>query len=208
MKRPGPRAAPAATADQVAGTGRPGQGEVRIIAGQWKRSRLKVLLRPGLRPTPDRVRETLFNWLGSNLSGWRVLDAFAGSGALGFEAASRGASEVVMLDNDTAAVQELQAAHQRLGALASVHIARADATQWMRRAETGRFELVFIDPPFGSALAPEASTLAARLLVPGGWLVVESPEPVPAPAPGSVSHRQLRAGAVHVELWQVRETSA
>ena len=71
--------------------------EVRLIGGQWKRSKLPVLDKPGLRPTPDRVRETLFNWLGQDLSGWRVLDAFAGSGALGFEAASRGAAEVLLL---------------------------------------------------------------------------------------------------------------
>ena len=74
--------------------------EVRIIGGQWKRSKLPVAEAPGLRPTPDRVRETLFNWLGQDLSGWRCLDAFAGSGALGFEAASRGADEVVLLERD------------------------------------------------------------------------------------------------------------
>ncbi|MFM8797073.1 MAG: RsmD family RNA methyltransferase, partial [Betaproteobacteria bacterium] len=75
-----------------------GAGEVRLIGGQWKRSKLPVANRPGLRPTPDRVRETLFNWLGQDLSDWAVLDAFAGSGALGFEAASRGAGPVVMLE--------------------------------------------------------------------------------------------------------------
>eukprot|EP01137_Pigoraptor_chileana_P013517 Opistho-2@67118 len=76
----------------------PPMSEVRIIGGQWKRSKLPVANKPGLRPTPDRVRETLFNWLGQNLDGWRVLDAFAGSGALGFEAASRGADEVLLLE--------------------------------------------------------------------------------------------------------------
>jgi 16S rRNA (guanine966-N2)-methyltransferase len=178
-------------------------GEVRIIAGQWKRSRLKVLPRPGLRPTPDRVRETVFNWLGSGLSGWRVLDAFAGSGALGLEAASRGAEQVVMLESDSAAVRELRAAHQRLGLLASVHIEQADALQWMQRSAPQRFELAFIDPPFASQQAAQAAALAARLLVPGGLLVVESPQPVDPPAAQAVLRKQLRAGAVLVELWQL-----
>jgi 16S rRNA (guanine966-N2)-methyltransferase len=82
--------------------------EVRIIGGQFKRSKLPVANKPGLRPTPDRVRETLFNWLGQDLSGWRCLDAFAGSGALGFEAASRGAREVRLVEMDGALVTQLQ----------------------------------------------------------------------------------------------------
>ena len=80
--------------------------EVRIIGGQWKRSKLPVADKPGLRPTPDRVRETLFNWLGQNLGDWRVLDAFAGSGALGFEAASRGAATVLLLERDADLVSD------------------------------------------------------------------------------------------------------
>ena len=90
--------------------------EVRIIGGQWKRSKLAVAAFEGLRPTPDRVRETLFNWLGQDLRGWRVLDAFAGSGALGFEAASRGADHVVLLENDGLLVASLQASAVRLKA--------------------------------------------------------------------------------------------
>ncbi len=80
-------------------TGSPSH-ELRIIGGQWKRSKIKVVDKPGLRPTPDRVRETLFNWLGQDLTGWRCVDAFAGTGALGFEAASRGAASVLMLEQD------------------------------------------------------------------------------------------------------------
>src|SRR6187455_3119099 len=90
--------------------------QVRIIGGHWKRTRLDVPDRPGLRPTPDRVRETLFNWLGQDLAGWRCLDAFAGSGALGFEAASRGAAEVVLLERDRRLLALLSAAKARLGA--------------------------------------------------------------------------------------------
>ncbi len=205
MKKPGPLAAAAARSTPA------GPGEVRIISGMWKRSRLRVLSRPGLRPTPDRVRETIFNWLGPDLSGWRVLDAFAGAGALGFEAASRGADEVVLLDNDAEVVRELRASHQRLKAPPSVQVVRADAMDWMARNPAGRFELVFIDPPFGTPLAEPAAARATRLLVPGGWLVVESPQALPVaepPAPGAaVLRRQLRAGAVFVELRQLPETA-
>lgn len=180
----------------------PRTGEVRIIAGIWKRSRLKVVNRPGLRPTPDRVRETLFNWLGADLSGWRVLDAFAGSGALGLEAASRGADEVVLLDNDERTVRQLLATHQRLQAPPSVRIERADALNWMQRCSASRFELIFIDPPFDNPQAHLACERALRLLVPGGWLVIESSQPLAPPEAGLETRRQLRAGAVHLELRQ------
>ena len=129
-------------------------GEVRLIGGQWKRSKLAVADRPGLRPTPDRVRETLFNWLGQDLTGWRVLDAFAGTGALGFESASRGAAEVLLLERDTPLVDSLQAVKQRLKAEA-VSVLRGDAMSWMSRAAPDRFELVFVDPPFDAELAPD-----------------------------------------------------
>ena len=121
--------------------------EVRIIGGQWKRSKLPVADSPGLRPTPDRVRETLFNWLGQDLSGWRCLDAFAGSGALGFEAASRGAAEVVLVERDPRIVRSLRESQQRLQATA-LRVEAADALAVLRRANPQSFELVFIDPPF------------------------------------------------------------
>ena len=180
----------------------PRSGEVRIIAGIWKRSRLKVVNRPGLRPTPDLVRETLFNWLGADLSGWRVLDAFAGSGALGLEAASRGADEVVLLDSDEHVVRQLLATHQRLQAPPSVRIERADALNWMQRCSASRFELIFIDPPFDNPQAQLACERALRLLVPGGWLVIESSQALAPPEAGLETRRQLRAGAVHLELRQ------
>ncbi|MEY3251165.1 MAG: hypothetical protein RL227_138, partial [Pseudomonadota bacterium] len=120
-------------------------GEVRLIGGQWKRSKLPVPTAPGLRPTPDRVRETLFNWLGQELAGWRVLDAFAGTGALGFEAASRGAASSTLLEQDSRLVAGLLAVQQRLGA-ATVTVLRADALAWMARAPRATFELVLLDP--------------------------------------------------------------
>ncbi len=176
-------------------------GEVRLIGGLWKRSKLPVPDRPGLRPTPDRVRETLFNWLGQDLSGWRVLDAFAGTGALGFEAASRGASEVLLIEQDAVLVSGLLAVKQRLAATA-VTALRADAQSWMLRAAPDRFELVLLDPPFDGGKAPAAAVAGARLVVPAGFLYVESGQPLDQPPPGCVLHRSLKAGAVHAQLWQ------
>jgi 16S rRNA (guanine966-N2)-methyltransferase len=178
--------------------------EVRIIGGQWKRSRLPVADRPGLRPTPDRVRETLFNWLGRDLSGWRCLDAFAGSGALGFEAASRGAAEVVLLERDRTLVSSLEQTRVRLRADA-LRVQQTDALAWMARCERGRFELVFIDPPFDAQISEEALAVAAPLAVDDGWVYLEAdrsftPEAI-APL-GLRLHRQARAGAVHFHLLQ------
>jgi 16S rRNA (guanine966-N2)-methyltransferase len=176
--------------------------EVRIIGGLWKRSKLPVADRPGLRPTPDRVRETLFNWLGQNLTGWRCLDAFAGSGALGFEAASRGATEVVLLERDTALVASLAETKARLKADA-IRIERADALQWMARAEPGRFDLVLLDPPFDAPLALPAMAAASRVVAAGGYVYVEAPQGVEASAieaAGLEAWRAARAGAVHFHL--------
>ena len=178
------------------------QGEVRLIGGLWKRSKLPVADRPGLRPTPDRVRETLFNWLGQDLSGWRVLDAFAGTGALGFEAASRGAAEVMLLERDAVLLQSLEATKLRLKA-GTVTVQRADAQPWMLRAGPARFELVFLAPPFDSGLMPAAVQAAAALLVPGGFLFTEAGEPLAQEPTGLQLHRSLKAGAVHAQLWQV-----
>jgi len=176
--------------------------EVRIIGGRFKRSKLPVADRPGLRPTPDRVRETLFNWLGRDLSGWRCLDAFAGSGALGFEAASRGAQRVVLLERDMLLVRALQAAQQRLHADA-VRVERADALAWMARSEPAAFDLVLLDPPFDSNLAGPALDVARRLLAPGGLIYLEAARALDvdaAAALGLALHRQDRAGAVHYQL--------
>jgi 16S rRNA (guanine966-N2)-methyltransferase len=179
------------------------KNEVRLIGGVWKRSRLPVLYdaqrRPGLRPTPDRVRETLFNWLGQDMRGWRVLDAFAGSGALGFEAASRGATEVVLLETDAVLVASLNQSKQKLVA-AAVRVERAEALAWMRRAAPAAFDLVLLDPPFEAELSGAAAQAAMSLVAAGGFVYVESPEPLRELPAGLVLHRQLRAGAVHAQL--------
>lgn len=180
-------------------------GEVRIIGGQWKRSKLPVPDAPGLRPTSDRVRETLFNWLGQTLTGWRVLDAFAGSGALGFEAASRGAEAVVMIEREAALVDGLRAIQKRLKA-DTIAIHRANALNWMT-ACADRFDLIFLDPPFADDLFDRALAAAVRLLAEGGVIYVESPHEIAAPA-GFTTWRQGRAGAVHYQLFQRSENPA
>ena len=176
--------------------------EVRIIGGAWKRSKLPVGLLPGLRPTPDRVRETLFNWLGADLSGWRCLDAFAGSGALGFEAASRGAASVLLLERESRQARSLEESKLRLKA-EMLQVVATDALSWMRRSAPEAFELVFIDPPFGSDLLGPALSAAARLAVPDGYIYLEAAYAYTAEevAPLELTvHRHCRAGAVHAHL--------
>lgn len=183
--------------------------ELRIIGGQWKRSKLPVADAPGLRPTPDRVRETLFNWLGQDLDGWRCLDAFAGSGALGFEAASRGAAEVTLIERDSKLVRGLRAVQERLKATETVRIEAADALAWMARSAPERFDLVFIDPPFDADLFVPALKAAVRVVVPSGVIYLEASrsfvdDPLLAEL-GLRLHRHGRAGAVHFHLIQRAE---
>lgn len=165
--------------------------EVRIVGGDFRSRRLHFHGSQGLRPTPDRVRETLFNWLGQDLTGMHCLDAFAGSGALGFEAASRNAARVVMLDADRNAVADLKKNRDLLDA-GQVEIVRADASQWMRQCKE-RFDLILLDPPFAGDLMAQALPLATGLLDPEGWLYVEQATPVQAPD-GFIIHRDGAAG--------------
>ncbi len=181
------------------------KGEVRLIGGLWKRSKLPVLDRPGLRPTPDRVRETLFNWLGQDLTGWRVLDAYAGTGALGFEAASRGAAEVLMVETDAQALRNLREVKARLGAT-QVQVLPADALAWLKRASAGRWDLVFLDPPFDKDVVEAALAAAAPTLADGGRVYVEAPRELSTVPAGLLRHRHLRAGSVHAHLF-VRDTA-
>ena len=174
--------------------------EVRIIGGQWKRSKLPVADKPGLRPTPDRVRETLFNWLGQDLDGWRVLDAFAGSGALGFEAGSRGAAEVQMLERDPQLAKSLQQSKLKLKA-ETLRIDCTDALNWMARCAPGRFELVLLDPPFGADLFDPALQAAARVVVPDGLIYLEADREITPPA-GLEAWRSAKAGTVHYGLFR------
>jgi len=182
----------------------PLKNEVRLIGGSLRRSKLPVSDRPGLRPTPDRVRVTLFNWLGQDLTGWRCLDAFAGSGALGFEAASRGAASVLLLERDSRLARSLSNSRERLKA-DTLRVECADALAWMKRAAPAGFELVFLDPPFEAAAWLQALTAAARLVVADGFIYLEADRLFTADelAPLGLSlRRNGRAGAVHFHLLQ------
>ena len=175
---------------------------VRIIGGQWKRSKLPVPDLSGLRPTPARVRETVFNWLGQDLTGWRCLDAFAGSGALGFEAASRHAASVVLLERDRGLARGLVECRDRLGAVA-VLVENVDAVAWMAACAPQRFDLVFVDPPFNAGLTLPALEHAARLLATGGVVFLESGRPIDADLLATAGWRITRraqAGQVHFGL--------
>lgn len=144
---------------------------MRIIGGAWRSRILRFPDLPGLRPTPDRVRETLFNWLGQRLDGQRCLDLFAGSGALGFEAASRGAAEVVMVERDPRALAALERNAAALKAT-QVCILRADALGYLE-SDCGRFDLILLDPPFEADLLAPALVRAATRLKPGGRIYAE-----------------------------------
>lgn len=175
---------------------------VRIIGGRWKRTPLPVPHIPGLRPTPSRVRETLFNWLGQDLSDWRCCDAFAGSGALGLEAASRGASQVSLIEQNTQLVAQLQRLCTQLKA-SGVSVQRADALAVL--PTLSGLDVVFLDPPFnaGPALFESALRAASAAIKSEGWVYVESPSAWTneALAPmGLTLHKQGRAGAVHFAL--------
>lgn len=180
-------------------------GEIRIIGGQWKRSKLPVADKPGLRPTPDRVRETLFNWLGQDLTGWRCVDAFAGTGVLGFEAASRGATEVRLVEQDAALIHQLKRIKEQLKAEA-VQMVRGDGIAALKQLPPVSMDLIFLDPPFDAGLFDDAVKAAARALAPTGFIYLEAPsawgEEQLAPL-GLVLYRHLKAGAVHAHLLQM-----
>lgn len=183
-------------------------GEIRIIGGQWKRTRLKVPSQPGLRPTPDRVRETLFNWLGQDLSGWRCLDAFAGTGALGLEAASRGAAHVLWVEQDAALCRALEQHCRRLQppipSMQTMQVQRGDALVALRRVPAHSLHLVFLDPPFAqTALFAPALCSAAQAVATDGFVYLEAPakwSEGDLASCGLQPYRYLKAGAVHAHV--------
>ncbi len=182
-------------------------GEVRIIGGQWKRSKLSVLSKPGLRPTPDRVRETLFNWLGQDLNGLKCVDAFAGSGALGFEAASRGASEVLLVEQDPRLVAALQANASRLKAT-TIRVQRGDGISLLRSLPKSSIDVIFLDPPFDSSLYNEVIAAAAGVLSAQGAIYLEAPEAWSDESLAELGLRivkQGKASAVHFHLLKLIE---
>ncbi|MBU3671125.1 MAG: 16S rRNA (guanine(966)-N(2))-methyltransferase RsmD [Sinobacteraceae bacterium] len=180
--------------------------EVRIIAGIWRGRRLRFPQVAAIRPTPDRVRETLFNWLAPYIRGTHVLDLFAGSGALGFEACSRGAAAATLLDTDPRCITALQQHAERLQA-AQVTVIRADALAWLARpraASVPPFDIVFVDPPFAAGLWQNVVSLleSGGWLAPGAFIYVESPlsEPLPQWPDGWQFWRTGKAGEVGYHL--------
>lgn len=146
---------------------------LRIVGGEWRSRHVPITTASGLRPTPDRVRETLFNWLAPRIEGSRCLDAFAGTGALGLEALSRGAAHVSFIDNDPAATAAIRDALDTLGGAERARVTTGDALA--PSAADGVFDIVFLDPPFVAHLhAPAIDTLRTRL-APNARLYVEYP---------------------------------
>lgn len=185
-----------------------GAGRVRIVGGSLRGSRLNVIDAPGLRPTPDRVRETLFNWLAPVIDGAHCLDLFAGSGALGIEALSRGAATVDLVEGDARLAGALRANLARLKQDAQVHC--QDALQFVGAA-TVPYDIVFLDPPFVTNLwTTAARALEDRaLLKPGALVYVETPAGAAPELPSAWrAHRQSRAGAVAFALYRRAEASA
>jgi 16S rRNA (guanine(966)-N(2))-methyltransferase RsmD len=176
--------------------------QVRIIGGLWKRTLLPVADRPGLRPTPDRVRETLFNWLGQDLTGWRCVDAFAGTGALGLEAASRGAADVLLVEAEGTLVDQLRAIVKRLDAQ-NVRVQRGNALSVLAALPPASVDLVFLDPPFEADLFDKALAAARPALAEDGMIYLEAPAPWEGEAlarHGLQGVRHMKAGAVHGHL--------
>jgi len=184
---------------------------IRITGGQWRSRLLDVASLRGLRPTPDRVRETLFNWLGQDLSGLHCLDLFAGTGALGFEAASRGAARVTLVENDPSAFAALRNNAQRLGA-PGLELVRADAVKFAgslvnasfarptgEPVAASRYDVVFLDPPYHQGLLEKIEPFLDRLANPDARLYVEAERAVAGLGPW-LAVRQGRAGQVHYHL--------
>ena len=178
---------------------------IRIIGGKWRGRKLAVAPSPGLRPTPDRARETLFNWLAPHVAGARVLDLFAGTGALGFEALSRGGAHATFVERDGAAVRALRQHRQMLEADAT--IVHADARAFLRQhrfdapseaLDVPKWDLIFLDPPFDSSLLPMALEALATALAPDALVYVETDAELSFP--GYATQKSSRAGNVHYGL--------
>jgi len=179
------------------------QGRVRIIAGEWRGRRIEIPEGTAVRPTPDRVRETVFNWLRDSLVGARCLDLFAGTGVLGFEALSRGAAEAWFVEQDAQLVEALRTTARQLRV--APQIIRRDALAFLREPPAGHFDVVFLDPPYAAPLDPLLAVLppwlSSRALV-----YVERPRSESLPAVGSAKWvKQSYAGAVEYGLLRFEE---
>ncbi len=178
-------------------------GSVRIIGGRWRGTRLPVPDRPGLRPTSDRVRETLFNWLQHQLPGARVLDLFAGSGALGLEALSRGAASAQLVEADAQLALSLKDLGGRLGAGAQLNVHAGDALAWLHGAHQGMFDIAFVDPPFDAGLWDGVLEMLPARMAAQAWIYLEAPVASALRLPGEWAlHRESHTRDVHYSLYQ------
>ena len=176
------------------------RGSVRIIAGEWRGRRLTVAENTSVRPTPDRVRETLFNWIRDDVAGARCLDLYAGTGALGFESLSRGAAEAWFVERDPALIAALIAQAETFGV--TPRIIRQDAASLLRGAAPEKFDIVFLDPPYAEPIEPLLELLPVWLS-PHGLAYVERPLPPGLPEPRRGRWRKRsHAGAIEYGLLQ------
>ena len=178
-------------------------GQVRIIGGKWRNTKLPVPLAPGLRPSSDRVRETLFNWLMPRLGGARVLDLFAGSGALGLEAVSRGAAQATLVERDAALARQLRESVAKLGAQGQIEVVQGDALHWLGQRPSGLADIAFIDPPFADGLWEAVLAGLGPHLAADAWLYLESPagQTLRLP-PGWLLHREGGTREVRFALYR------
>ena len=181
------------------------QGRIRIIAGEWRGRRIEIPEGTAVRPTPDRVRETLFNWLQSSIAGARCLDLFAGTGVLGFEALSRGAAEACFVEQDATLAAALGATAHALGA--SPRIVRRDALAFLREPPAVRFDIAFLDPPYAAPLEPLLELLPAWLR-PRALVYVERPRSAGLPEVADAQWRKRsHAGAVEYGLLRFEDAT-
>ena len=181
------------------------QGRIRIIAGEWRGRRIEIPEGTAVRPTPDRVRETVFNWLREVLVGARCLDLFAGTGALGLEALSRGAAEVWLIEQDAKLVDALRASAAKFGA--TPRIVRRDVLAFLREPPPVRFDVAFLDPPYAAPLEPLLEMLPSWL-APGALVYVERPRTAGLPTvPSAQLVKQSHAGAVEYGLLRFEEAT-
>lgn len=177
-------------------------GKIRIIAGKWRGRKLDVIDSPGLRPTPDRIRETLFNWIQQEIVGARCLDLFAGTGMLAFEALSRGAAEVIMVESNPKLIESLKQHAETLGS-ENHTIQLADAMSWLKQGIKG-FDIIFLDPPFGQGYIEKccATIIEETLLNASGMVYIESEKHLTLPE-GWIIKKQTKAGKVQSMLIEI-----
>jgi 16S rRNA (guanine966-N2)-methyltransferase len=175
------------------------RGDFRIIGGAWRRRRFDFVTDRDVRPSPDRVRETLFNWLAPVIAEARCLDLFAGSGALGLEALSRGAAQVLFVDREPSVIERIRAHLATLGALPRARLLQVEAAHYLRQGGEP-FDIVFLDPPFRQGLVPLLLPQLVPRLAARHWVYIETESPAPALPAGWEKLKSGRAGQVSFAL--------